>query len=73
MHAENKPKIVSACLKLLGAGRACAIFAENTSKQAVKGYKVNFVFQFVVAAQIGFDGVRNSEPKFSCLGPFKEV
>jgi hypothetical protein len=45
------------------------ILAENTSKaQRLK----NNVFHPVpmLPTQIGLDGLRNSEPKFSCLGPF---
>ncbi len=45
------------------------IFGENTSKASLKGYKINFSFQFVscpVPTQIvfDFDGLINSEPKF---------
>ncbi len=40
------------------------VFAESTSKSSVKGYENKFFFQ-TVSRQEGFDGVRNSEPKFS--------
>jgi hypothetical protein len=48
-------------------------FCGKYIKASIKDYKMNCVFQFVSCPSrycIGFDGVRNSEPKSSCLGPF---
>jgi hypothetical protein len=44
-----------------------------TTKALVKGFK-NKLFLPICKSpfQIGCDGVRNSEPKFSCLIPFKK-
>jgi hypothetical protein len=38
----------------------------------IKGYKINFFPVYKLPTRIGLDGARNSGPKFSCLGPFKE-
>jgi hypothetical protein len=41
-------------------------------KVSVQGYKMKFFLPVhKLPIQIGFTGVRNSEPKFSCLSPFK--
>jgi hypothetical protein len=43
------------------------IFADNTSKASVK---LIFLPVYKLPTKIGFDDVRNSDPRFSCLCPF---
>ncbi len=58
-------------IKVGEAGRK-TIFAENTSKRASKFRNEFFLPVRTLPTQIGFDGVRNPEPKLSCLGPLKK-